>query len=104
MTLGLLGCPLHISLYHKAIACSPTCPYKELEDPTEKVRSALNIDSDNYLSPMLEMSAIDICRLELDFVLIDGEVVKSPTIQAIKSRGKTESQYLLVIRERVLLH
>ncbi|MAE54976.1 MAG: hypothetical protein CMK23_03205 [Porticoccaceae bacterium] len=89
MTLGLLGCPSAYSLYHKAIACSPTCPYKELEDPTEKVRSALNIDSDNYLSPMLEMSAIDICRLELGFrVSIDGEVVKSPTIQAIKSRGK----------------
>ena len=88
MVLSLLGCPSANSLYQKAIACSPTCAYRDLEDPTKKIRLALNINTDDYLTPMLTMSPVDICKLELGFgPHVDGEVIKESTFQSIKSRG-----------------
>jgi para-nitrobenzyl esterase len=88
MVLGLLAAPEADSLYHKAIANSPTCAYFPAEDQSDKIAQLLAVSHTDVLATLLAMPAQEIVDLERRYRLtVDGTVITRPTFDAIVDRG-----------------
>jgi para-nitrobenzyl esterase len=86
--LGLLAAPSADNLYHKAIAHSPTCPYKTLSDPTDLILKQLNVDKNEYIETLLSMPAKKLVDLKGYYgICVDGLVITRCAYEAIRDRG-----------------
>jgi len=88
LVLSLLAAPAADTLYHKAIAHSPTSAFMKAADPSKNLAERLQISTADLVDKLLGMSAQEIVDLQLRFrVSIDGEVITRSSFAAIKDRG-----------------
>ena len=86
--LSLLASPSADSLYHKAIACSPTAVYNTKTDRAEDLSDRLNCTPDDCLEVLCDATAEELLGLQIGArITVDGHVVTRSTFAAIEERG-----------------
>jgi para-nitrobenzyl esterase len=89
LVLSLLAAPGADALYHKAIAHSATCVFRQPSDRADALAKRLKVDRSKYMAALLSLSGEEIVGLNIPAgVCIDGSVITRSSLNAIAERGK----------------
>ena len=88
LVLSLLAAPVADTLYHKAIAHSATCVFRQPSDRADALAKRLKVERSKFMAALLSLSGEEIVGLNIPAgVCIDGSVITRSSLNAIAERG-----------------
>ena len=88
LVLSLLAAPVADTLYHKAIAHSATCVFRQPSDRADALAKRLKVERSKFMAALLSLTGEEIVGLNIPAgACIDGSVITRSSLNAIAERG-----------------